>query len=97
MNWRTSRLRPIGKPRSFLTSGPARIILEHAGGYRTLYGHAFKNLVKEGDMISAEHVVGEVGRSGRSSGTHLHFELQKSGEGFDPREFLLAASKSAVD
>ncbi len=48
-------------------------------------------------MISAEHVVGEVGRSGRSSGTHLHFELQKSGEGFDPREFLLAASKSAVD
>jgi murein DD-endopeptidase MepM/ murein hydrolase activator NlpD len=73
------------------------IILEHAGGYRTLYGHASKNLVKEGELISAEQVIGEVGSSGRSRGTHLHFELQKGGERIDPREFLLAALNSTTD
>lgn len=73
------------------------IILEHAGGYRTLYGHASRNLVKEGEMISAEQVIGEVGSSGRSTGTHLHFELQKGGERIDPREFLLASVRPASD
>ena len=73
------------------------IILEHAGGYRTLYGHTSRNLVKEGNLISAEQVIGEVGSSGRSTGTHLHFELQKGGERVDPREFLLAAGSPARD
>jgi len=73
------------------------IILEHAGGYRTLYGHASRNLVKEGDLILAEQVIGEVGSTGRSTGTHLHFELQKGGARVDPREFLLAAGKPAGD
>jgi murein DD-endopeptidase MepM/ murein hydrolase activator NlpD len=73
------------------------IILEHAGGYRALYGHASRNLVKEGELISAEQVIGEVGSSGRSTGTHLHFELQKSGERLDPREFLLASGKLSTD
>ena len=70
------------------------IILEHAGGYRTLYGHASRNLVKEGELISAEQVIGEVGSSGRSTGTHLHFELQKSGERLDPREFFLTSGRT---
>jgi len=73
------------------------IILEHAGGYRTLYGHASRNLVREGEAISAEQVIGEVGSSGRSTGTHLHFELQKSGERLDPKEFLSAASRRSTD
>ena len=73
------------------------IIVEHAGGYRTLYGHASRNLVREGDMISAEQVIGEVGSSGRSTGTHLHFELQKGGERLNPQEFLAAASRHVTD
>ena len=73
------------------------IILEHAGGYRTLYGHASRNLVKEGEAISAEQVIGEVGSSGRSTGTHLHFELQKGGERLDPREILLATARPSYD
>jgi flagellar protein FlgJ len=73
------------------------IILEHAGGYRTLYGHASRNLVKEGELISAEQVIGEVGSSGRSTGTHLHFELQKGGERLDPRDFLLASRRPPAD
>ena len=72
------------------------IILEHAGGYRTLYGHASRNLVKEGELISAEQVIGEVGSSGRSTGTHLHFELQKSGERLDPTR-ILAGERKAIN
>jgi peptidoglycan hydrolase FlgJ len=73
------------------------IIVEHAGGYRTLYGHASRNLVREGDRVSAEQVIGEMGSSGRSTGTHLHFELQKSGERLNPQEFLAAASRHVTD
>jgi murein DD-endopeptidase MepM/ murein hydrolase activator NlpD len=73
------------------------ILQEHAGGYRILYGHAARNLVKEGELISAEQVIGEVGTSGRSTGTHLHFELQKSGERLDPRKFLLASGRLSTD
>lgn len=66
------------------------IIMEHAGGYRTLYGHASRSFVEEGQLISAEQVIGEVGNSGRSAGTHLHFELQERGKRVDPHEFLAA-------
>jgi peptidoglycan hydrolase FlgJ len=73
------------------------IILEHAGGFRTLYGHASRTLVRQGDQISNEQVIGEVGSSGRSTGTHLHFELQKGGKRVDPKEFLLAARRPSGD
>lgn len=73
------------------------IVIEHAGGYRTLYGHASRILVKEGDPVSSDQIIAEVGSSGRSTGTHLHFELQKGGEQVDPREFLLAAGMSTGD
>jgi murein DD-endopeptidase MepM/ murein hydrolase activator NlpD len=64
------------------------IILEHAEGYRTLYAHAAKLLVSQGESVGAKQAIGIVGNTGRSTGTHLHFELQKGGEKADPLEFL---------
>jgi murein DD-endopeptidase MepM/ murein hydrolase activator NlpD len=64
------------------------IILEHADGYRTLYAHATKLLVSQGEKVSAEQDIGIVGNTGRSTGTHLHFELQRGGEKADPLNFL---------
>jgi len=64
------------------------IILEHADGYRTLYAHAAKLLVNEGEKVRAEQDIGIVGNTGKSTGTHLHFELQKGGERADPAAFL---------
>jgi murein DD-endopeptidase MepM/ murein hydrolase activator NlpD len=73
------------------------IVLEHANGYRTLYGHASKNHVSVGATVSANQIIGEVGSTGRSTGTHLHFELQKRGEKIDPQAILLAGDRWSLD
>jgi flagellar protein FlgJ len=67
------------------------VILEHGDGYRTLYAHAAQTLVSAGDVVQAEQVIGLVGNSGRSTGSHLHFELQRDGEAIDPTSILKEA------
>ncbi len=62
--------------------------IKHQNGYETLYGHLSKVLVKNGDKIAAGHVVGEVGATGRSSGSHLHYEVRKNGSPVNPIGFL---------
>lgn len=52
------------------------------------YAHLHKTLVTEGDDVSAGTQVGEVGRTGRTTGAHLHFELLKDGTSHDPMRFL---------
>ena len=71
------------------------IILEHVNGYRTLYGHTARNLVNSGELVEAEQEIGIVGNTGRSKGTHLHFELQKGSQGINPLEFLTVAKLPA--
>ena len=51
----------------------------------TLYAHASAVLVKQGDKVDAGHAVARVGRSGRTTGPHLHFEVR---EGTRPRNPL---------
>ncbi len=67
------------------------IIIDHGNGYQTLYGHlsqiyvsteASKNGVKQGVAI------GQMGSTGRSTGTHLHFEIRSGGQLLDPINFL---------
>jgi murein DD-endopeptidase MepM/ murein hydrolase activator NlpD len=60
------------------------VILEHETGMRTLYGHASRNLVSAGEQVSEGDVLGLVGSTGRSTGPHLHFEVQKNGEPLNP-------------
>jgi murein DD-endopeptidase MepM/ murein hydrolase activator NlpD len=64
------------------------IVVDHAGGYRTFYGHNAKNLVKKGDYVLKGDIIGKVGSSGRSTGKHLHFELRKNGQPIDPVSLL---------
>lgn len=54
------------------------VILEHEGGWRTMYWHMMKDsvAVAVGDEVQCGDVLGKVGSSGYSSGPHLHFELQ---------------------
>jgi murein DD-endopeptidase MepM/ murein hydrolase activator NlpD len=60
------------------------IIVEHAGGRRTLYAHLSRLDVREGDAVDEGQVIGKSGSSGRSTGPHLHFEVLESGRPVDP-------------
>lgn len=60
------------------------IEIKHAYGFVTRYSHMSKNLVKAGDIVKAGQVIGLVGRSGRATTEHLHFELLCKGNRFDP-------------
>lgn len=58
--------------------------IDHGDGIKTRYAHLSKTNVKVGDRIEAKQKIGEVGSTGKSTGTHLHYELIKNGEKLDP-------------
>lgn len=64
------------------------VVIDHEDGYETLYGHLSKITVKEGQKVTVGEVVGEAGSTGRSTGTHLHYEVVKNGERIDPSTYL---------
>lgn len=64
------------------------IILEHGYGYRTYYGHLSKTLVKNGDKVQRGQLIGLMGSTGTSTGTHLHYEVQYCGSPTNPVRFL---------
>jgi murein DD-endopeptidase MepM/ murein hydrolase activator NlpD len=60
------------------------VLLDHGGGYRSLYAHASQLMVEPGDRVERGEVIGLTGSSGRSSAPHLHFEILRDGEPLDP-------------
>jgi murein DD-endopeptidase MepM/ murein hydrolase activator NlpD len=64
------------------------IIVAHAGGILTLYGHLEAMVVKAGDTVTAGQVVGLLGSTGNSTGPHLHFEVRLAGQPVNPLPFL---------
>ena len=64
------------------------IIVQHEDGSETRYGHLSDRLVKEGDAVTPDTVLGKVGSSGRSTGPHLHFELHKDARPVNPLPYL---------
>jgi murein DD-endopeptidase MepM/ murein hydrolase activator NlpD len=64
------------------------IEIDHGQGIRTLYAHAARLLVREGDIVLKGQAIGEVGSTGRSTGPHLHFEVHENGQTTDPQKFL---------
>jgi len=66
------------------------VIIDHGNGYKTLYGHLLNNsmVVKAGDKVSKGQKLGAMGSTGRSTGTHLHFEIITGGGKLDPLKML---------
>ena len=60
------------------------ILIQHASGLQTRYGHLNTIKVKAGDYVDSEAVLGTVGNTGRSTGPHLHFEVIRMGKSVDP-------------
>jgi murein DD-endopeptidase MepM/ murein hydrolase activator NlpD len=71
------------------------IKIEHFPGVLTVYAHTLQNLVEVGEYVHAGQVIGHVGRSGRASDYHLHFEIRQAGITYDPL-LLLSPSPPAV-
>jgi hypothetical protein len=59
------------------------VVIRHADEMYTLYAHLSKVDVQEGDIVKAGNQIGEVGQSGVATGSHLHFEVRRGGDGMD--------------
>ncbi len=64
------------------------IIIQHSGGFHTVYGHNARNRVDVDEQVNKWQVIAEVGNTGRSSGYHLHFEMRKNERAVDPMDYL---------
>ncbi len=67
--------------------------IDHGNDLVTRYAHASRVLVKKGDLIKRGQKIAEVGSTGRSTGSHLHFEVLVQGVFQDPQKFLMAGQK----
>ena len=64
------------------------IIIDHGNGFETLYAHLDAYCVKEGDVVGQGWQIGKMGKTGRVTGSHLHFEVRLNGEKVDPLKFI---------
>jgi len=64
------------------------LIIDHGGGYTSLYGHCNKIAVSVGDFVSKGSVIAYVGTTGWSTGYHLHFEIRENGTAKNPLNYL---------
>ncbi len=60
------------------------VVIRHPNGLETLYGHMSKQLVKENSIVRAGQPIGLGGNTGRSTGSHLHFETRLAGTAVNP-------------
>ena len=63
------------------------ILVDHGLGYSTLYAHTTGIRVKAGDVVKRGDKIATMGSSGRSTGTHLHYEVWKDGQAVNPRNY----------
>ncbi len=65
-----------------------RVMLDHGNGFVTLYAHLSVVQVRVGQRVGRGDVLGQMGSTGRSTGTHLHFEIRQGGALQNPLNFL---------
>ena len=64
------------------------VILDHGYGYRTIYGHNSRYYVKVGQRVRRGERIAAVGNTGRSTGSHVHYEIRLNGVPVNPRKYL---------
>jgi murein DD-endopeptidase MepM/ murein hydrolase activator NlpD len=61
------------------------VIIDHGGGYETYYAHLSVIQVRVDEEVMQDRVIGKVGKTGRATGPHLHFELRLNGSPVSPK------------
>ena len=69
--------------------------IQHGYGYKTLYAHLTKIAVPAKAEVKRGQLIGFMGSTGRSSGTHLHYTIYKSDKAIDPKPYILAKKVEA--
>jgi len=64
------------------------VVIDHGYGYRTYYGHNSKFYVHTGDRIKRGDMIAAVGNTGRSTGSHVHYEVRRNDVPLNPKNFL---------
>lgn len=64
------------------------VIVDHGGGYTTLFGHLSAAHAALGALVHSGQVLGRVGSTGQSTGPHLHYEVRRDAVPVDPRRYL---------
>jgi murein DD-endopeptidase MepM/ murein hydrolase activator NlpD len=62
--------------------------IKHDSVYETTYGHLSHISVKKGQTVDRGEVIGYMGNSGRSTGPHLHYEIEKNGRNVNPVGYM---------
>ena len=65
-----------------------QIVIDHGNGYQTTYNHLSRIGVSVGAKVSTGDHIGDMGSTGNSTGTHLHFEVTHNGKFMDPESWL---------
>ena len=75
------------------SSGYGRLVkIQHEFGIETRYAHMSKIRVKVGQRVSRGQRIGDMGNTGRSTGTHLHYEVRVGGKPVNPMIYIKAAN-----
>lgn len=64
------------------------IVIEHGNGFTTMYGHLSEYKVKRGQMVDRGDTIGIMGQSGRCTGPHLHYVVEKDGNPVNPKKYI---------
>lgn len=64
------------------------VIVEHRNGFKTIYGHLTIYYTKKGKEIKKGTVIGFLGSTGKSTGNHLHYEIQKNNNSINPIQWM---------
>lgn len=64
--------------------------IDHGQGIRTSYGHLHRILVRRKQKVGFRHKIGLMGNTGRSTGSHIHYEIKVNGKSYDPMKFMEA-------
>ena len=63
--------------------------ISHGNGFMTRYCHLQRRLVQKGQKVTRGDIIGKVGSTGRSTFSHLHYEIEQDGERIDPLRYVL--------